>query len=351
MDRKITRDSNMELLRIVSMLLIMVLHADFASLSIPTIIECDNSPVISFLRFLVESLSVVAVNVFVLLSGWYGIKPSRKKFCEFLFQAVFLILAIYLVFSLFRGIPYHDFGDWLKIIFLQQYWFVQSYIILYLFSPVLNTFVQNTNKHSFSLVLLSLFLVQFAFGYLPFSSNFGWYQIGYSPLTFFFLYLLARYIRFYIKLIHSFIFYFSIWLFCSCISAIIGYITTLLGYGSSSVLYVYGYTSPFSIIGAIMFLIAFSRLSINSRFVNWVAKSSFAVYIVHCHECIFVPIYCYTIGIWFVSEVYCVFVIKTGVLITSIYIIAIFIDKIRIVLWDIINNGCLRYFFSKSLNV
>ena len=48
---KNVRDSNMELLRIVAMLLVMIVHADFASLSVPTIEQCNASPLISFMRF------------------------------------------------------------------------------------------------------------------------------------------------------------------------------------------------------------------------------------------------------------------------------------------------------------
>ena len=63
------RDSNMELLRIMSMLLIMVLHADFTAISVPSIEQCHDSVSTSFFRFFIEALTVVAVNVFVMLSS------------------------------------------------------------------------------------------------------------------------------------------------------------------------------------------------------------------------------------------------------------------------------------------
>jgi len=69
------RDSNMELLRIVAMLLVLVTHADFKALSTLGIDDYDLNATSVILRFLTESASIIAVNVFVLLTGWYGIKP------------------------------------------------------------------------------------------------------------------------------------------------------------------------------------------------------------------------------------------------------------------------------------
>lgn len=328
------RDSNMELLRIFAMFLIMVLHADFASLSAPSISECQNFPISSFVRFFIEGLSIVAVNAFVILSGWYGIKPSTQKLCSFIFQVIFIMFLIYLVFFLIGKAPYYKLGSWVKIAFFQHYWFVQSYIILYVFTPVLNSFVIISNEKSFRKVLFSLFLVQVLFGLFPFANTFGWFQTGYSPLTFFFLYLLARYVRIYVPLIKMVSFYLWGWIICALLAAFIAMSFSLLGYGTDILLYVYGYTSPLTIIGAIMFVVAFSLMKFSRIWINWIAKSSFAVYIVHCHDCIFGPIYCSSIKLWYETENVCMFLLKIGLLIVVIYTISIIVDKIRIKIWE-----------------
>ena len=41
------------------------------------------------LRMLFESLAIVCVNVFVLISGWFGIRPKWKSVTNFLFQVFF----------------------------------------------------------------------------------------------------------------------------------------------------------------------------------------------------------------------------------------------------------------------
>lgn len=109
---KMMRDSNMELLRIVAMLLVLVVHADFASLGAPTKVEVMNNPYLSIVRLGVESISIISVNVFVLLSGWYGIKMKRKGLIGLLFQSMFFgILGVFLcnslsLFNAFLGINF-----------------------------------------------------------------------------------------------------------------------------------------------------------------------------------------------------------------------------------------------------
>ena len=53
------RESNMELLRILAMVLVMVVHANFRALSAPTFSEFSLMPSSTFLRLLTESISIV----------------------------------------------------------------------------------------------------------------------------------------------------------------------------------------------------------------------------------------------------------------------------------------------------
>lgn len=77
--RNISRQSNMELLRVISMLFVMMIHADFYSIpySIP--------------RWFVVEGADAGVNCFVLISGYFGIHPKTKSFLSLLFQILFFI--------------------------------------------------------------------------------------------------------------------------------------------------------------------------------------------------------------------------------------------------------------------
>ena len=90
------RQSNMELLRIVAMFLVLIVHADFAALGHPTYDQAVNETAVTLWRYIFEGLAIVCVNVFVLLSGWFGIRPSVKGFSKFIFQVFFFSLALYL---------------------------------------------------------------------------------------------------------------------------------------------------------------------------------------------------------------------------------------------------------------
>ena len=76
---KSPRQSNFELLRIVAMLLVLVVHVDFFSLGVPSDADIAGNPVSSAMRYIVESLALVCVNSYILISGYFGIKPNVKE--------------------------------------------------------------------------------------------------------------------------------------------------------------------------------------------------------------------------------------------------------------------------------
>lgn len=186
------RNTSVELLRLILMFLVMVTHADFRSLGVPTAEDMELKPLSTWACLFVESISIVAVNSFIFISGWYGIKVTWHKLFYLLFQIYFAIFFVYLFFydeTTFSPILLLD------SLFLKKYWFIQCYLILLAFSPILNKFIETTAPNSFRNVLVTLIVIQVIWGWLPYASNEGWYDYGYSPLPFFFLYFLARYIR------------------------------------------------------------------------------------------------------------------------------------------------------------
>lgn len=98
-------------------------------------------------RILQQGISIVAVDVFVLISGWFSIKPKTKSICSFLFQIAFLQILSYAVFvsAGFVEFSKESFKD-LMMLKPFQGWFIKAYLLLYIISPVLNTFVENASK-------------------------------------------------------------------------------------------------------------------------------------------------------------------------------------------------------------
>lgn len=84
------RLSNIELLRMLAMLMIIIIHANMLSISRPTTIDLVNSPIQVITRYLIESFGIVGVDIFILISGWFLIRTRAKSFISFVFQIILL---------------------------------------------------------------------------------------------------------------------------------------------------------------------------------------------------------------------------------------------------------------------
>ena len=97
------RQSNIELLRVVSMFLILVVHVVYFSLGIPTQEMVVSSPVSSITHLFIMAVSFCAVDVFVLISGYFGIKPSKTKALSLGYISLFYPLVISILFYCLVG--------------------------------------------------------------------------------------------------------------------------------------------------------------------------------------------------------------------------------------------------------
>ena len=318
------------------MILVMIVHANFRALPYPTVEESFIRPISSLLRFGTESIAIVCVNTFILLSGWYGIHFRIKRLLEFLFQILFfsLICTLFVLVTnkdkvtfevLFRN--FFLVGKW-------NYWFVKSYLCLYLFSPILNCFVEKCNKKEYAFYLLLISLFYFVYGFITDGAN--WFAHGYSGLSFIILYLISRYLSVHKPVITAFNIYVYPLLFISIAFAntTIAYFSTLYGYPNFSHK-IYYYSNPLIILQAISLVLFFSKISLKSYFVNWIAISCFSIYLIHSNSYIAGPYYDHIILGWYYSTSNTfLFLIKTIMWITLFFISSILLDKIRIFLWS-----------------
>lgn len=102
-DNKYSRQSGIETLRIVSMFLVLLVHALFFSLGRPTHLDLENHSLEMICRTELEAISLVCVNVFVLISGWFGITVKWKGLFKFIYQWLFWALLISLFFAIAIG--------------------------------------------------------------------------------------------------------------------------------------------------------------------------------------------------------------------------------------------------------
>lgn len=189
-----SRQSNMELLRIIATILILVVHADFFSIGQPSVSDFAAAPLESVTRVLVQFMSIVGVNVFILISGWFGIRMTMRGICKLLFQCAFFGLLTYLGAYYAGWVDFHG-SSMLAAITAYRHWFVVAYIGLMILSPALNAYIKISTKRQLEITILLFFSFQTFYGYFTaFRSPIAG---GYSTFSFIGLYLLARYVNIY----------------------------------------------------------------------------------------------------------------------------------------------------------
>lgn len=340
------RQSNFELLRIVAMLLILLYHANTFIFGWGYKEELINNPYGMMLKLLWDSLCCVGVNVFVMISGWFGIKPTLKGVVSLLFQVYFYCILI-IGIAVCVGIPIQMKWIFKMFFFGSAYWFVTEYLVLYIFSPVLNNFIENTSQKKIRRVLIGFYILEICLGWMIQFSGFGG---GYYAIHFFGLYLLLRYIRLYSDKIKNMPkkCYIIIYLLCSIIPAILGFYGRL--YMSSDFGQVH-YSSPFVIIASLAIVLLFSQFKFKSKFINWFACSSFAIYLIHVNP-ILLPYYKnlqQNVLIATSSQVF-YYLLASIVISTVIGILSVCIDKFRLLLWGWICYNFLDKVFDRHEN-
>lgn len=319
------RQSNFELLRIVAMLLVLTVHAGFYSLGMPT---ADTSTLAMFTRIFFQSVSVIAVLLFVMISGWFGIRTQVKSVVRFLMQCLFYSVIIYgIMLSLGRA----EF-NWKSVqnvlLFVNSFWFVKAYLMLMILAPILNAFIEHTEEQQLRWTLVAFFVMQSLYGWL--TSGASWFERGYSVVSFVGLYLLARYVRLYPSKPFQLAKKWDMLIYWIIVLAHTVILMLMIrgGISSDSCDKVMRLTSPFVIAETLYLLLFFSKLNFQSRVVNWVAASCFAVFLIQQNPYFARPVYAKTIARMY--ELYsgpiCVFVI--GAFILTIFVSAILIDQV-----------------------
>lgn len=155
---KSMRSSNFELLRIFAMICIVCFHCAFEG--------GFSYPAFCFNEFVVESfhmLGELGVNLFVLISGYHMIfgKFKWNKFWLLLLEVQFYNwICVFLRY--YFGTIELDARTVLINFFPvteSRYWFITTYLLLYLFSPYINKLLHALSKKEFQKLLLTCLIV------------------------------------------------------------------------------------------------------------------------------------------------------------------------------------------------
>lgn len=269
------RESQIELLRIVSIWLIVFYHL-FMDFSLPL---QEEYPLYKGLQIPLH----IGVLLFVLISGYFGIKASIKGFLRVLSIIVvyWLPLSLFVDVSSGQGVL-NILKDFLVVSY-PRYWFFRCYIFLYLFSPVINKFLKDiTVKNRLYISLVLIFMAV----WVGTSEGDTTLSGGKNLTNFLLLYVLGDTLQKYKTKWHDISSTLLLTLFVVInILLVYSYIVFSDGIIGKAIFQIsFPYCSPMLIINAIIIFMLFAKMNIRSKCINYIATSVFSVYLIHYHR-------------------------------------------------------------------
>ena len=268
------RNSSIELYRIIATFAVLVVHFNgwfLGDWPLPGY-DISNPSLFRTGQMIIEAVSIICVNMFVIISGYFGI---RLRLSSILKLCIYLAL-IYIPLYIVKCIIDNEFvlADFLERCFVISYagYFIQCYFMLMILSPVLNAFIEKYGRDSLKWVLL-FWGMEFWFGCIMDVEELGYNQ-GYSVIHFVLMYMIARCIKLYEDDIKKM----SQWVW------ILGYLLSTFAIIMCHVIGIkwsWDYSNPIVVISAVCSFIPFLYKTFHNKVINWIASGTLAVYIIH----------------------------------------------------------------------
>lgn len=340
------KNIGIELLRIILMLFIIEGHL------------LTHTQIRESLKFLsekwiivwgVQAITVSCVNTFVFITGYYlsSKEISWKKIFKLWGEVVFYSIGIEVIFILifgWKGIS--SLKSFMPLIF-HQYWFFSIYIYLLILSPFLNIGIDILDENKHKILIIILVLICFIkLTIFPFAPQVDLSE-GMGIVSFVSIYIIGGYFRKYkinIKRKLLLIFVAGIIVFLSkvVLEIIIRKLDLNLGTGI-----LYHYNTILQLIIAILLFLIFKEFKINKKYnkaITFFSRGVFGVYLIHEHPQIRNLIW----KKWITKEMLlesdlmnflCLIIFIPFV----IFLIAILIEKVRIIALEKGNNLIVKY--------
>lgn len=276
------RKSNIELLRIVSMIMVVGLHY-FNSEMGGAIGQQTPQSANFFITLFFESVFHVGVNCFILITGYFLIDTksvSLNKVIHLLLMIVFYGLLHFLTAIMFGWQEFSAAGL-IKAafpVFTGYHWFIINYIILYLLSPFINGGIRSLSKKNLRISILIMLLFYSAWpSSLPGAPN---QDGGYGIINFFLIYSMGAYIKLYSVPEKTKRYYFLGFILSGELTFIAFITAKVLNF---DFLPVWAYDFIFIISGSLCLFLFFLKVNVKSRAINYMARFTLPVYFVHLH--------------------------------------------------------------------
>lgn len=261
-EAKHIRNTNLDVLRCFAMFAIVLCHAYQHNTSIVLATPSRDMVFLLLLRW--------HVNVFVGLSGWFGITFSLKKFCK-----IWGLMAFYSVISILVGRFALGVPTPLRI---DGGWFANAYLCLMLISPIINAAIENLMAKGSKPAWLAWggFATMMLFNWISRNCYFGilaWDVFSHSLVQMVFVYFTVRLFR-----LTGIVNHVKLW---HVVAVTLIFVIGCIVLGKSRT----DYIAPYTVAMAIALLVAFDKFV---RFPQWLARICanvaplmFGVYLLH----------------------------------------------------------------------
>lgn len=274
------RQSNFELLRIISMFLIMLNHC------FEHTVWSNPNNYISNVLINIGKIGNIGVICFMLITGYFQCTNTfkRKSVVTLIIQVIFYSLGFSLIFYFvdIEGINVSllELGTSVFPVIFKKYWFITFYVIVYLLSPYFNVFIKAMDKKMYQKFLVTLFVI------LTVISTFFTTTMGVSELAYLiYLYFIGGYLRLHYDKKVDKRKYLSMAIMCVAIYYISVMVFANFAYLSDKIYdnidYLFELTKLPTLVCSISLFLYFRELNITSKFINVCASCTLGVYLIH----------------------------------------------------------------------
>lgn len=189
------RNSNHELLRLIAMFMIVLIHANMY------LSHFVQGVIWTICNGVVNGICNIGVSCFILISGYYGVKPDSGKIvkmeCMMITYSLLETVILYLAFpeQMVGSVLLEQLVKSLIPFISRKYWFYSCYICLICFSGYIQKFINCLSREEFkkflcvSVFLFSVLPTLFYFELVP--------DNGKGLIQMIMIYMAGRYIRMY----------------------------------------------------------------------------------------------------------------------------------------------------------
>ncbi|MGL4972656.1 MAG: acyltransferase, partial [Culicoidibacterales bacterium] len=277
------RKSNFELLRIVSMVMVVTLHV-----LLFTGAQKTTGTNFYFAHFL-KSCSIGAVTLFVLITGYFStslkeipIKKLKVIWKQIAFYAIGIALILLIVnpsiFSVNTIIK-----TFLPIISM-NYWFISAYLVLMCLAPYINKLLMQLTKQEFT--VLVLIIVAIGFIWTTLSIIPGIEPIvkdnGYGIASVVMWYIFGAYLKLYSHEVKINKYWYLLGYLSFSAMIFLSIVVSNLVIGRP-IGFFYGYNNILVLGAAVSLFLFFERLDFTNAMINQVAGLTLGVYLIHEH--------------------------------------------------------------------